>query len=89
MYNIRSAIRSKKQKQSPTCGLNTESRGKKRMDSKTRNAYIVHDNGKETFLFDTVERALKYNLTVKEFEKIMIRDNAGVTIIVRIEARRE
>jgi hypothetical protein len=62
---------------------------KKRMESKTRNAYIVHDNGKETFLFDTVERALKYNLTVKEYEEIMIRDNAGVTIIVRIETRRE
>ena len=56
------------------------------MESKTRNAYLIRDNGDEIFLCDTVSTALRANYTVNEYEKMLINDNAGYKIIVRVES---
>jgi hypothetical protein len=55
---------------------------------KTRIAYGYHKkSGKTLYLGDTIEAALKANMTYKEYEKQLIEANPQLEITIKIERK--
>lgn len=54
---------------------------------KTRIAYAKGTSGNTYKLCDTIEEALKANMTYKEFEKELIALNPQLEITIKIEKR--